>query len=198
MAKHRSGSRKCSNSRRKPQKSQMPTSGVTAASSHVTKLSSAFKTSCSVNATLVTPQVKESKKKKCPAYTGTHVATGSNGERGGQCNPLVSLSDLKDKVEVRFTEIEKTLANYPISTSMLQAKIDDLDRAWFEFETRHHWLSIISGRGRLQGLQAYHAALKRRYWAHIDKAEDALEEEQAKETALKKLVIYGQKIAAWE
>ena len=129
MAKHRSGSRKCSNLRRKPQKSQMPTSGVTAASSHVTKLPSALKMSYSIKATLVTPQVKESKKKKCPAYTGTQVATGSNGERGGQCNPLIFLRDLKDKVEVRITEIEKTLANNPISTSMLQAKIDNLDRA---------------------------------------------------------------------
>ena len=115
-----------------------------------------------------------------------------------QCNPLVSLRDLKDKVEVRLSEIRKTLANYPISASMLQAKINDLDRAWIEFDTQHDRLSIISGRGRLLGLQAYHAALKRWYWAHIDKAEDALKEERAKKAALKKVVMFGQKIAACE
>ena len=53
---HRSGSRKCSNPRRKPQKSQMPTNGVIAASSHIMKLPSALKTSLSVKATIVMTQ----------------------------------------------------------------------------------------------------------------------------------------------
>ena len=56
-------------------------------------------------------------KKKCPAYTGTHVATGSNSERGSQCNPLVILMDLKDEVEVRIEQMEKTLAINTISAS---------------------------------------------------------------------------------
>ena len=51
--KHRSGSRNCSNPPRKPRRSHMPTSGVTAASSQVTKLPSALKTSYSIKATLV-------------------------------------------------------------------------------------------------------------------------------------------------
>ena len=68
-------------------------------------------------------------------------------------NPLAHLRDLKDRVDVQLNEIEKMLeTNYPISTSVLQAKIDDLDRAWIEFDTQHNRLSIISGRGRLLGL----------------------------------------------
>ena len=54
----------------------------------------------------------------------------TNGERGGQCNPLIFLRDLNDKVEFRIAQMEKTLVSNPISTSMLQAKIDNLDRAW--------------------------------------------------------------------
>ena len=93
MAKHKSSSRKRSNPRRKPQKSQTPTSGVTAASSHVTKLPSALKMSCSVNATIVTTQVKESKRKWCPACRGTHIATGSNGNpRLTNCETFISES----------------------------------------------------------------------------------------------------------
>ena len=45
-------------------------------------------------------------------------------------SPLASLIDLKGKVEAQVTEVEKMLANHPISTSVLQAKLDDLDRAW--------------------------------------------------------------------
>ena len=118
----------------------------------------------------------------------------TNGERGGQCNPLVFLRDLKDKVEVGIAQMEKTLATNPISTSMLQTRIDNLERAWSEFKTQYHRLHIIAGRGRLQGLQAYHATLQRHYWVHIEKAEDALEEEQAKEAALKKVVISGRRL----
>ena len=43
----------------------------------------------------------------------------TNGERGGQCNPLIFLRDLKDKLEVRIAQVEKTLATNPISTSTL-------------------------------------------------------------------------------
>ena len=49
---------------------------------------------------------------------------------GGTNNPLVHLRDLKDRVVVRLCEIEKVLeTNNPVSTSELQAKIGDLDRA---------------------------------------------------------------------
>ena len=57
----------------------------------------------------------------------------TNGERGGQCNPLVFLRGLKDKVEVRIAQMEKTLATSPISTSTLQTRIKNLERAWSEF-----------------------------------------------------------------
>ena len=100
----------------------------------------------------------------------------TNGERGGQCNPLVFLRDLKDKVEVRIARLEKTLTTNPISMSTLQTSIDNLERAWSEFKTQHHRLSIIAGRGRLQGLQAYHAALQRHYLEVHAHAEAALKE----------------------
>ena len=63
--KHRSGTRNCSNPPRKPRRNQMPTSGVAAASSQVTKLPSNLKTSNNVRA-------------MCPACAGTHTAMGSN------------------------------------------------------------------------------------------------------------------------
>ena len=50
-------------------------------------------------------------------------------------------------------------SNNPISMSELQAMIGDLDRAWFEFDSQHDRLCVISGRGWLLGLQAYHADL---------------------------------------
>ena len=50
--------------------------------------------------------------------------------------------------------------NDPIPTSVLQEKIDDLDRASSEFDTQHDRLCVISGRGQLLGLQAYHADLE--------------------------------------
>ena len=52
-------------------------------------------------------------------------------------NPLVSMRDCKHEVEFRLNEIRKTLANEPISTSELQAKIDDADIAWIGFDTHH-------------------------------------------------------------
>ena len=94
-------------------------------------------------------------------------------------------------------QMEKTLATNPISTSMLQMAIDNLERAWSEFKTQHHRLCIIAGRGQLQGLQAYHATLLHHYWVHIGKAEDTLEEEQAKEAALKKSSFIGRRLRLW-
>ena len=81
---------------------------------------------------------------------------------------------------------------------MLQTRIDNLERAWSEFKAQYHRLRIIARRGRLLGLQAYHATLQRCCVEVHACAEDTLEEEQAKEAALKKVIIYRQKIAAWE
>ena len=58
----------------------MPTSGVTTASSQVTKLPSALKTSYSIKATLVTTRSRRIEE-MCPACTGTHRAMGSNGKK---------------------------------------------------------------------------------------------------------------------
>ena len=100
MAKHKSGSRKRSNPRRKPQKSQTPTSGVTTASSHDTKLPSAVKTSCSVKATIVTTQVEKPKRKWCPACGEPHIATGSNDNpRLSDCKTFIS-KPVEERAEV--------------------------------------------------------------------------------------------------
>ena len=75
----------------------------------------------------------------------------TNGERGGlqptpeECNPLVFLRGLKDKVEVRIAQMEKTLATNPISTSMLQTRIENLERAWTEFKAQYDRLRTIAG-----------------------------------------------------
>ena len=106
-------------------------------------------------------------------------------------NPLISLRDCKVEVEFRLNEIRKTLANKPISTSMLEAKIDDADIAWIGFCTHHRWLSSIAGRGRLLGLTAHHSALKRWFLAHINYADAVLKEEQAKKAVLDKVVMVG-------
>ena len=110
---------------------------------------------------------------------------------GPPFNPLVSLRDCKVEVEFRLNEIRKTLANEPIPTSELQAKIDDADIAWIGFCTHHRWLSSIAGRGRLLGLKAYHSALKRWFLAHINYADAVLKEEQAKNAVLDKVIMVG-------
>ena len=69
----------------------------------------------------------------------------ANGERGGQCNPLIFLRGLKDKVEVRIEQIEKMLATNPISTSTLQTRIESLKRAWTEFKAQYNQLRTIAG-----------------------------------------------------
>ena len=69
----------------------------------------------------------------------------TNGKRGGQCNPLVFLRGLKDKVEVRIAQIEKMLATNPISTSTLPTRIDNLERAWTEFKAQYDRLRTIAG-----------------------------------------------------
>ena len=113
-------------------------------------------------------------------------------------NPLMSLRDCKVEVEFRLNEIRKTLANKPISTSVLEAKIDDADIAWIRFCTHHRWLSSIAGRGWLLGLKVYHSALKRWFLAHINYADAVLKEEQAKKAVLDKVVMVGGRIAAFE
>ena len=132
----------------------------------------------------------------------------TNGERGGQCNPLVLLRGLKEKVEVRIEQLEKMLAinsrlpslwsSINIYTSTLQTRIENLKRAWTEFKAQYDRLHTIARQGRLQGLQAYRATLQRCCVEVHAHAEDALEEEQAKEAALKKEAVYQQKISAWK
>ena len=64
--------------------------------------------------------------------------------------------------------------------STLEMRINNLESAWFKFKTQHHRLHIIAGRGRLQGLQAYHATLQRCCLEVRARAEDALNEEAIK------------------
>ena len=69
----------------------------------------------------------------------------------------------KDNVEVRITQLEKTLAKKLISKPTLQTRMENLEIASIEFEAQHNRLRTIAGQRRLQGLQAHHATLQRRY-----------------------------------
>ena len=90
----------------------------------------------------------------------------------------------------RINKLEPMLErNYPISTPVLLAKIDDLNRAWSEFVTQHDRLSVISGRGRLLGLQAYRTELEYWYGDCTEEAKEVLSEEQAKESAPKEDLV---------
>ena len=108
----------------------------------------------------------------------------TNSERGGlqptpeECNPLVFLRGLKDKVEVRIAQMEKTLATNPISTSTLQTRIENLERAWTKFKAQYDRLRTIAGRGRLHGLQAYHSTLQRCCLEVRARAEDAFNDDK--------------------
>ena len=67
----------------------------------------------------------------------------TNGERGGlqptpeECNPLVFLRGLKDKVEYLIVQMEDILATNPTSTSALWRRIKNLDRDWTNFEAQY-------------------------------------------------------------
>ena len=80
----------------------------------------------------------------------------TNSERGGlqptaeECNDLIFPAVLKDKVEYLFAQMEDTLATNPTSTSALQRKIKNLEKAWIEFEAQYDRLRTIAGQGRLQ------------------------------------------------
>ena len=114
----------------------------------------------------------------------------TNGERGGlqptaeECNDLVFLAVLKDKVEYLIAQMEDTLATNLTSTSALQKRIKNLEEAWIELEAHYNRLRTIAGQGWLQDqLQAdpyciYHATLQRRYLEVHACAEDALNDGQ--------------------
>ena len=81
-----------------------------------------------------------------------------------QGNPLAKLSTLKWVVEARIEQMEKFLAvdRRIITASVTRERLQVLKGAWSRFEAQVHWVRIIAGRGRLQGLQSYHDTL----WHH--------------------------------
>ena len=86
----------------------------------------------------------------------------------------------KDDMEVRIAQMENTLATDPTATSMLRRRIENIKRAWTEFEAQYDRLRTIAGQGRLQDpVQAeqdstYYVALQRRYLEVLARAEAAL------------------------
>ena len=55
----------------------------------------------------------------------------------------------KDKVEVLLGQMEDTMSTNPASTS-LRRRMEESERAWFEFENQYNQLHAIAGHGRLQ------------------------------------------------
>ena len=88
----------------------------------------------------------------------------------------------KDEVETLIEQMKKTLATNSTATSALRKRIKDLEKAWIEIEAQFNRLRTIAGQGistlpvgqRLEGLQAYHAALQHHYLEAHARAEAAL------------------------
>ena len=55
----------------------------------------------------------------------------------------------KDKVEVFLAQVEDSMLTNPASSS-LRRKMEESERAWFEFENQYNQLRAIAGHGRLQ------------------------------------------------
>ena len=55
----------------------------------------------------------------------------------------------KDKVEVLLAQMEDLMSTNPASSS-LQRRMEESERAWFEFENQYNQLRAIAGHGRLQ------------------------------------------------
>ena len=86
----------------------------------------------------------------------------------------------KDNVEVRIAQMEKALATKSTSKSTLWTRIENIVRAWTEFEAQYDRLCTIARQGRLQDpVQAeqdstYYVALQHRYLEVLARAEAAL------------------------
>ena len=82
-------------------------------------------------------------------------------------SPLAQLMHLKGRVSVQLHGMEKILeSGKPISTTEMEARIQDFDDAWSKFTVQHDKLRKISGRGRLFGLEACFSDLSRWWLGH--------------------------------
>ena len=85
----------------------------------------------------------------------------------------------KDKVEVLLAQMEDTMSTNPASTS-LRRRIEESERAWFEFENQYNQLRAIAGQGRLQDQgdaeqdSTHYVTLQHRYLNVLSRAKDAL------------------------
>ena len=85
----------------------------------------------------------------------------------------------KDKVEVLLGQMEDSMSTNPASSS-LRRRMEESERAWFEFENQFNQLRAIAGHGRLQDQgdaeqdRNHYVTLQHRYLNVLSRAKDAL------------------------
>ena len=89
-------------------------------------------------------------------------------------NARNTLERIKDKVEALIVQMENTLAINPTSTSALQRRVKNTEKAWTEFEGQYDRLCAIAGVNQTKQDRAYHVPLQRRYLEVHVRAEDVL------------------------
>ena len=94
-----------------------------------------------------------------------------------------ALARHKDKVEVLLAQMEDTMSTNPASTS-LRRRMEESERAWFEFENQYNQLRAIAGHGRLQDQgdaeqdSNLYVSLQHRYLNVLSRVRDALGTDQ--------------------
>ena len=95
---------------------------------------------------------------------------------------------LKGKVDALIVQMENTLATNPTTTFALQTKVKHTEKAWTEFENQYDRLHAIAGENQAEQDRTHLVTLQRRYFEVLERAEDALVNEQnAEDVRLKAL-----------
>ena len=106
-------------------------------------------------------------------------------------NARDTLERIKDKVEALIVQMENTLAINSTSTSVLQRRIKNTEKAWTEFEGQYDRLRAIA---QDEQDRTFHVALQRRYLEVHVRAEDALNNNQDAEDFRPKALTSEQKV----
>merc|ERR1711867_219337 len=90
--------------------------------------------------------------------------------------------------------MENTVVINTTSTSVLQRRIKNTEKAWTEFEGQYDQLRAITGENQAEQHRTYHVALQRRYLEVHARAEDALDDDQDAEDVRTKTLTSEQKV----
>ena len=89
----------------------------------------------------------------------------------------------KEKVEVFLAQMEDLVSTNPAS-STLRRRMEESERAWFQFENQYNQLRAIAGHGRLQDQgdaeqdRNLYVSLQHRYMNVLSRVKDALGSDQ--------------------